>query len=381
MRASTFPFRGTSRLLNLSVAVFLGLAVQGCAGRPGPETIASVTAQDFKPERVERILTVTTRNRAAPGQNVFTAEKSVEPNYARFDVSIPPNHKPANIEWPKGKTVNPRTDFAVLSQAALDRKQFLADLKASAADGGRPGVFIHGFNNNFQEALYRMAQLKADADFEGTPIVFSWPSFASIPAYVADKEAATYSRDALAALLVDLASAGRGDVNVFAHSMGGWLTVEALRQLKLQGRQDVLDQLHVILAAPDIDGDVFIAQMRVIGRMKTPITVLVAKDDRALLASRFLGAGTQRVGALDVTNAAVTEEAQRAGLTIIDISSLETADGTKHNRFVNARTLAAALAKPTGAPRLGDAGAFVFDAAAQTISSPFSLAATVLRGQ
>lgn len=381
MRSSTSALSGNSPLLRLTATALVCLAVQGCAGRPGPQTIASVTAADFKPQRVERILTVTTRDRAKPGENVFTTEKSFEPNYARFDISIPPNHKPANIEWPKGKTVNPRTDFAVLSQAALARTAFLETVRANRAKGERPGVFIHGYNNNFPEALYRLAQLKTDSNIEGTPILFSWPSFASIPAYVADKEAATYSRDALAGLLEDIAAAGPGEVDIFAHSMGGWLTVEALRQLKLQGKQSVLDRLRVILAAPDIDGDVFVAQMRVIGRMKTPITVLVAPDDRALLASSFLGAGTQRVGALDVTNAAVAEVAQQAGVTIIDISSLTPVDGTNHNRFVEAKVLAEALGRPAAQARLGDAGAFVFDAAAQTISSPFSLAATVLRGQ
>ncbi|THV23032.1 alpha/beta hydrolase [Peteryoungia ipomoeae] len=381
MRFSSSASRGKTPFLTVAATALVCLAVQGCAGRPGPETIASVTAADFKPQRVERILTVTTRDRAKPGENVFTTEKSIEPNYARFDVSIPPNHKPANIEWPKGKTVNPRTDFAVMAQDALGREALLRDIAANAAKGQKPGVFVHGYNYNFQEALYRLAQLKTDSNIGGTPILFSWPSFAAIPAYVADKEAATYSRDALAALLVDLTRAGRGEVDVFAHSMGGWLTVEALRQLKLEGRQDVLDRLRVVLAAPDIDEDVFVAQMRVIGRMKTPITVLVAPDDRALLVSRFLGAGTQRVGSLDVTNATVAEVAKQAGVTIIDISSLPPVDSTNHNRFVDAQVLAGALSRPAAAARLGDAGAFVFDAAAQTISSPFSLAATVLRGQ
>lgn len=374
------PHRSSGRA-GILATVAMSLLLASCAGRPGPETLASVTAEDFKPTKVESVLTVTTRNRAEPGKNVFTAEKSSVSNYARFDISIPPNHKPTAIEWPKGSKVDPRTDFAVLSQAAMERKGFIEEIRARSAPGVRPGVFVHGYNYNFQEALYRLAQLKTDSNIGGTPVLFSWPSFAAIPAYVADKDAATYSRDALVSLLSDLVAAERGEVDVFAHSMGGWLTVEALRQLKLQGRQDVLDRLHVILAAPDIDEDVFIAQMRVIGRMKTPITVLVAPDDRALLVSRVLGAGTQRVGSLDVNNQAVADGAKAAGVVIIDISSLPAADRTNHNRFVDAQLLANALGQPASAARLGDAGAFVFDAAAQTISSPFSLAATVLRGQ
>ncbi len=361
----------------IAVCLVVGQMLTACAGRPGPETLSSVDVKDFRPNRVETLYTVTTRDRTEPGKNVFGVEKTLEPNYARFDVSIPPNHKPANIEWPKRKTVDPRTDFAVVSQAVLDRPGLLQAVRTPKA--APPIVFVHGYNYNFQEALYRLAQLKTDSSVDGVPIVFSWPSYAALPAYVADKEAATYSRDALAKLLADLVTARKGEVDVFAHSMGGWLTIEALRQLKLQGRTDVLDRLRVIMAAPDIDEDVFTAQLDVIGRMKTPILILVAADDRALQVSSFLGAGTQRVGALDARNPDVAAAAKKAGVSIVDISSLESVDATNHNRFFDVKQLASALNQPAASATLGDAGAFVFDAAAKTISSPFSLAATVLR--
>ena len=365
------------RLPLIALCLVAGQVLTACAGRPGPETLSSVTLTDFQPKRVEKIYAVTTRDRTEPGQNVFGVEKTLEPNFASFDISIPPNHKPANIEWPKRKQVDPRTDFAVLSQAVLDRGALIQAVRSPKA--APPVVFVHGYNYNFQESLYRLAQLKTDSNVDGIPIVFSWPSHAALPAYVADKESATYSRDALADLLADLVTARKGEVDVFAHSMGGWLTVEALRQLKLEGRTDVLDRLRVIMAAPDIDEDVFTAQLDVIGRMKIPILLLVAADDRALQVSSILGAGTQRVGALDARNPDVAAAAKKAGVTIVDISSLESVDATNHNRFFDVNQIASALNQPAASATLGDAGAFVFDAAARTISSPFSLAATVLR--
>jgi esterase/lipase superfamily enzyme len=365
------------RLSLVALCLVAGQVLTACAGRPGPETLSSVRLEDFQPKRVETLYTVTTRDRTEPGKNVFGVEKTLEPNYARFDVSIPPNHKPANIEWPKRKTVDPRTDFAVVSQAVLDRPDLLQAVRVPKA--APPIVFVHGYNYNFQESLYRMAQLKTDSSIDGIPIVFSWPSHAALPAYVADKESATYSRDALANLMADLVTARKGEVDVFAHSMGGWLTIEALRQLKLEGRDDVLAHLRVIMAAPDIDEDVFTAQLEVIGRMKIPILILVAADDRALRVSSILGAGTQRVGALDARNPDVAAAAKKAGVSIVDISSLESSDPTNHNRFFDVSQIASALNQPAASATLGDAGAFVFDAAAHTISSPFSLAATVLR--
>ncbi|MDH4414618.1 MAG: alpha/beta fold hydrolase [Rhizobium sp.] len=378
MRFATFGPHGQSRAVFVALCLLSATGLAACAGRPGPETLGTVALDDYKPTRVETLYTVTTRDRAEPGQNVFTTTKTRAPNYASFAVSIPPNHQPANIEWPKpGRKVDPKTDFAVVAQSVLDRTQMLQSI--SRREAAAPIVFVHGYNYNFQESLFRLAQLKTDSNLDGTPVLFSWPSLAALPAYVADKESATYSRDALANLLSDMVRARKGEVDVFAHSMGGWLTIEALRQLRLEGKGDVLDRLRVIMAAPDIDGDVFTAQLDVIGRMRTPITILVAPDDRALQVSSFLGAGTQRVGALDARDPEVAEAAKRYGVTVIDISSLESADATNHNRFFDVKQLATALNKPNATATLGDAGAFVLDAAAQTVSSPFSLAAKVLR--
>ncbi len=91
---------------------------------------------------------------------------------------------------------------------------------AGRADAGQrrhPSSFVHGYNYNFQESLFRLAQLKTDSNLDGTPVLFSWPSLAALPAYVADKESATYSRDALANLLSDMTRARNGQVDVFAH--------------------------------------------------------------------------------------------------------------------------------------------------------------------
>lgn len=41
-------------------------------------------------------------------------------------------------------------------------------------------VFVHGFNVPFHEAAKRTAQMAFDMHFEGLPILYSWPSRASI---------------------------------------------------------------------------------------------------------------------------------------------------------------------------------------------------------
>ena len=47
-----------------------------------------------------QIYVATTRERESSSENVFSANLAYALNFARFAVSVPPNHKPGNIEMP-----------------------------------------------------------------------------------------------------------------------------------------------------------------------------------------------------------------------------------------------------------------------------------------
>ncbi|MBL6430625.1 MAG: alpha/beta hydrolase [Alphaproteobacteria bacterium] len=55
----------------------------------------------------------------------------------------------------------------------------------------------------------------------------------------------------------------------------------------------------IAMAAPDLDVDVFKAQMRRAGKPKKPFILLVSRDDRALRASSLIAGGKQRLGAYE----------------------------------------------------------------------------------
>ena len=245
-------------------------------------------------------------------------------------------------------------------------------------------MFVHGYNTNFTEAVYRIAQMTADAGVDAAPILFAWPSEGALSGYVADKDAVTFSRDQLADLLSTLArKQTQGPITLVGHSMGGWLTTEAVRQLRLTGKDAAIRRLQVVLAAPDIDVDVFQAQLATIGTLNPPMTILVSKDDRALKVSEFLSTERQRLGRIDVTDPKIEEAARRANVQVIDISDIEASDSFRHNRFVG---LAAYYPKLSGRdgtsdPRnLRQAGAFVFNSAGAVLSSPFVLAGKIVGG-
>jgi esterase/lipase superfamily enzyme len=229
--------------------------------------------------------------------------------------------------------------------------------------------------------VFRLAQMAADADVTGTPVLFAWPSEARLTGYVADKDAVTASRDQLAGLLAML-TRDSADVTVIAHSMGAWLTVEAVRQLRLAHKDDVISRLRVVLAAPDIDVDVFRTQMAVIGPLSPPMTVLVSRDDIALSVSSFLAHERPRLGMINVDDPRVYEAAVKANLEIVDVSSVKAPDRLHHDRFASLAALYPRLAaSDANGAGLRRAGAFVFSAVGATISSPFTLVGGAISGQ
>ncbi len=374
--------RGWRGRLLPHAALLLSLALAGCASRPGPEALNAVAAT-VPGAREVTVYVATTRERASPDANVFTAGRAAEMSYGEFTISIPPNHKPGAIEWPSAAP-DPNSAFVTLRQRVLDQPTFEAEI--SRQRGGRPpevGIFVHGYNVNFQEAVFQMAQMTADANVDGASIVFAWPSEGSPTGYVADKDAATFSRDQLVALLTNLARKPQiGDITLIGHSMGGWLTAEALRQLRLTKQDATLRRLKVVLAAPDIDVDVFLQQLAAIGPLDPPMTVLASPDDAALSISRLVADDHVRVGALNVRDPRVAEAARKANVQVIDISSLEAADEFKHSRFVQLAALYPKISEEeaNGSGGLRQAGAFVFNSVGATLSTPFSYAGQAISG-
>ncbi len=313
----------------------------------------------------------TTRERESPGQNVFTSNRSSTLNYAKFVISVPPNHKPGQVEMPTDSP-DPQTSFAIVDQAVLSEVDFRKAVAPQRAGARRKAfVFVHGFNNNFQESLFRLAQLQADASIDGVPILFAWPSQAKGAAYETDKEAARSSRGHLQALLTMLsASPAISDTMVIAHSMGGMLTAEALRDLRVAGKHKVIARLgRVVLAAPDIGAQAFRAQVEAIGPLKPPLLVLVSKDDGALRVSSILDGSGPRAGAIDVDNPVVREAALKAKVQVVDISRLASYDGLGHDQFVSVAVLYSRL-QHSAAPYRNTAGTFIFSEDGDTIVRP-----------
>ncbi|MBB4351732.1 alpha/beta hydrolase [Aliirhizobium cellulosilyticum] len=356
------------------VAIIAVISLSSCVSRPTSEVLKPVKLDGAAGQEIT-VLAATNRtpNATEPGFGGAWAGKL---SYERYQISAPPQRKGTAITYVNG-TPKPDRQYIVKDRHQLTKQDFLSDALRSIGPDGTMGVFIHGYNYSYQEALFRIAQIGADARLPGAPILFSWPSAAVVAGYVADRDAALASRGDLHELVQALSESSKvRRIVLFAHSMGAFLTMETVRELKLQGRDDVLRKLTVVLAAPDIDVDVFRAQLRDIGRMQTPITLLVSKVDRALSVSSLIGGERQRVGRMDVDDPIVQEAAVKEGVRVIDITSVAGSDGLGHDRYASLAGFGAQeiAREGHGGASLAGVGAFVFNTAGDIAASPFRLA-------
>jgi len=359
------------------VLLLIALTVAACA-RPGPGTLRLVApAQGTK----EISVLVATDRIPDPSDRGFSSGKSDRLHYRQVTVSVPPNHKVTEIEWPTAKP-DASNSFAIVKTRELTADEFLKlaqQVRPRAPVAPGVGMFIHGYNYTYQEALFRLVQMSVDAGQSQTSVLFDWPSQGALTGYIADRDAVAYARDDLVEVLKSL---GQGGVNttLLAHSMGGLLTMETLRQLKITGNDRDLQMIdQVVLAAPDVDIDLFRRDVVTIGRLKKPIMVLAAKDDRALALSRRLS-GTTAAGALDVSDPTVQALAKSDNLQIIDISSLKSITSTNHDRFVSFAAAYPQLQKANSGQSnpLAGAGALVLNGVGNVIAAPFRITGAVL---
>ncbi|MFO7308115.1 MAG: alpha/beta hydrolase [Pseudomonadota bacterium] len=171
-----------------------------------------------------------------------------------------------------------------------------------AAAGRDVLIYVHGYNQSFEQAAIDAAELSRAIGFSGATVGFSWPSKEGLLDYGYDRESALWSRDAFQDLLEALVrNAMIGRVHIVAHSMGTLLTLETLRQLwAVSGSPDVAARFGaIVLASPDIDVDLFATSVRRIGPLAKHITVISSVNDRALAVSSRLAGGVSRVGAAD----------------------------------------------------------------------------------
>lgn len=243
-------------------------------------------------------------------------------SFGVVNVALPRTHEVGQLEAPSilrlEFTADPEKHVTLQSLQELDVDTWRAEIARRATALGNPGIllFIHGYNSSFADAARRAGQLAFDLKFPGAALLFSWPSRAATLEYTVDEQAAEWSIPDMKAVLASIATIAPGaPVYVIAHSMGNRVLTRGFKALLEDdpGKRRAFKQ--IVLAAPDIDADVFMREIAPAILNKGPhFTLYASSNDKALAASRGVHGGYRRLG--------------ESGDNIIVLSGLDTVDAS-----------------------------------------------------
>ena len=325
---------------HITLVVLCLTAFAACAGRG---ELGFVALKQPGTE-IERIFIATTRQRSETPYN-FNGLRTSELTYGRYDISLPPTHQVGKIEWPKGEP-NAATDFVITEAKIFETPAaFRSGIKTtnqSHHNKNETVVFIHGYNNNFAESLYRFSQISADMDLRGTSVLYAWPATENTFEYLHDRDSVLFARNGLQTLLEQLARSGSERLILVAHSIGSMLLMETLRQLALSNDKSVSRIIKgVVLISPDIDETVFKIQLSSLDPVPDSFIVFSDDKDRALKFMSFLTGRRNRLG--QITN---PEDLKKYDVQVINLSEYTDGDGfLNHSVAITSPSVIAILRK------------------------------------
>ncbi len=236
--------------------------------------------------------------------NKFYGNGRHEIQFGICEVSIPEKHRTGELEkpslWKLEFRENPEKHVVLMSVQPMGGYDFLQRLQSDIEDSSEQEafVFVHGFNVTFKDAARRTAQIAHDLNFQGAPIMYSWPSKGRSTEYVTDRTTAEWCEPHVAQFIEAVAhESGATRIHLIAHSMGNRLLTRAVRQMVNKPFSGTVPKFNqIILTAPDIDAGVFREQIAPkIVQATDRVTIYASSHDKALLASRAVN-GALRLG-------------------------------------------------------------------------------------
>jgi esterase/lipase superfamily enzyme len=143
--------------------LLLSCSLPACAG-VHEGIMKPVTAAAPASASTVTMLVATTRKPSGNPGTLFSGERSPNVSLDRIAISIPPDNirKAGDVQWPARLPADPGKNFAVLSvepQSIGDAGNWLR----TSRHNGHVLVFVHGFNNQYSDAVFRFAQIIHDS--------------------------------------------------------------------------------------------------------------------------------------------------------------------------------------------------------------------------
>ncbi len=245
-----------------------------------------------------------------------------ELSYGTAYVSIPRDHRMGELEspsiWRLEFRENPDKHVVLMDIANVEKDSYFKTLASRINESDKKSAFIyvHGYNVTFEDAARRTGQMAYDLGFDGVPVFYSWPSWGSTSKYTFDEANIKWAESNVRGFLTDfLSHSDAENVYLIAHSMGNRALTRAYIDVIKSTPSFGSKIKEVILAAPDIDADVFKRDIApALAEAGAPVTLYASSEDIPLKASRAVHGGHPRAG--------------DSGGDLIVVSGIETIDAS-----------------------------------------------------
>jgi esterase/lipase superfamily enzyme len=244
---------------------------------------------------------------------VFTPKLHNRITYGRVDVYVPKSHRfgeTGNPFWKRLWRGRLQDDHLTITNMLLMKRDAFYDevrqviaAAVKSTNASQALIFLHGFNNTFEQTAIRAAQLGFDLKVPGPTAFFSWPSLGNsldsslLDAYRADEKSIVASEAAITDFLVEFSQKSKAtNINLIAHSMGNRGLLGALQ--RITAKAELRGQVkfnQIFLAAPDVGRDDFLKVAKVCADFSKRTTLYTSSSDRALYASKTFN-GVPRAG-------------------------------------------------------------------------------------
>jgi len=204
-------------------------------------------------------------------------------------------------------------------------------------------IYVHGYGNTFEDAVFAGGEFWHFLGREGVPIVYTWPAgYPGLFGYNYDRESGEFTVLHLKQMLSLVSEMPEVKaLHVVAHSRGSDVVTAAVRELFIYARGAGVHPLerykirNLVLAAADLDLEV--AQQRLVGELVAygvgHWTIYYSPADKALSLAEMLFASP--AGRLGVEDAVVHYSAEeREGLSSrANISSMIRFGGGESDKY------------------------------------------------
>lgn len=226
----------------------------------------------------------------------YSDERDTRINYGRAYVDVPLSHDfgSTGSSWFYRLVTLTDNRLKLRQLEASDSKRFFRDMKsklASREHGKKDAlVYVHGYRTSFEDAVIRAAQMGFDLKVNGVTALFSWPSQGSLFSYVPDEASVAASEPFLEEFLLRvMRESGAEKVHVIAHSMGNRALLQAMERVANISLAQMPGKFgQIILAAPDVDKDIFENLAQVYPTISDRTTLYISSKDLAVKASELV---------------------------------------------------------------------------------------------